>query len=231
MSLSSSIASFRIRTLAAVWIIAILTPVLLVLTNVRLLLTPAFVEIEYRTPGFPADPYGFSREDRLRWSLLSLEYLLNDSGIEFLGNLRFADGTAIYNERELRHMADVKQVVAGALNVWVASLSLVLLLSLFQWYAGDWRAAIEGFRRGSILTLILFAVLAVGVATAFSVVFVEFHQVFFEGDTWLFLYTDTLIRLFPERFWRDAFTFLALATLIEAGGIYWLTRRQSFRQD
>ena len=41
----------------------------------------------------------------------------------------------------------------------------------------------------------------------------------------MFSYADTLIRLFPERFWRDAFTFLTLATLVEAGLGYWLTRR------
>jgi uncharacterized membrane protein len=30
---------------------------------------------------------------------------------------------------------------------------------------------------------------------------------FFTGDSWLFLYSDTLIRLFPMRFWQDAFLF------------------------
>ncbi|HLC02829.1 MAG TPA: TIGR01906 family membrane protein [Anaerolineales bacterium] len=212
------------------WFVTILVPVVLVLTNVRLLLTHAFVEIEYRTPGFPADPYGFTQEDRLHWSQLSLDYLLNDSGIEFLGSQHFADGAPIYNERELRHMADVKQVVQGALRVWIASLALVLVLSLAQWFGWDKRAAIEGLRGGAILTLILFAALAIGVVAAFSAVFVEFHRVFFEGDTWLFSYADTLIRLFPERFWQDAFTFLAAATLIEAGLVFWLTRRSLRRQ-
>jgi hypothetical protein len=27
-----------------------------------------------------------------------------------------------------------------------------------------------------------------------------FHQIFFSAGTWMFLYSDTLIRLFPERF-------------------------------
>jgi integral membrane protein (TIGR01906 family) len=207
------------------WIVAILIPVLLVLTNVRLLLTRAFVEVEYRTPGFPPDPFGFTQEDRLHWSLLSLDYLLNDAGIEFLGDLHFADGTPIYNERELRHMADVKQVVIGAMRLWIASLVAVLGLSLLQWFVWSKRSGVQGLRSGSILTLILFAVIAVGIAGAFSTVFVEFHHVFFEGNSWLFSYADTLIRLFPERFWRDAFAFLTLATLVEAGIVFWLTGR------
>ena len=209
---------------AARWIVAIVMPVFLVLTNVRLLLTNPFVEIEYRTPGFQADPYGFSREDRLRWSLLSLDYLLNDSGISFLADLSFADGGPIYNARELRHMEDVKRVVQAALRVWVASTSVILVLTLAQLVGGRRRAAVDGLRLGSILTLALFGALAIVVAAAFSTLFVEFHLVFFEGDTWLFSYADTLIRLFPERFWRDAFTFLILATLVEAGLGYWLTR-------
>jgi integral membrane protein (TIGR01906 family) len=217
-------------TPAARYVVAILMPVVLVLTNVRLLLTHTFVEMEYRTPGFPTDPYGFTREDRLHWSLLSLDYLLNDSGIEFLADLHFADGTPIYNERELRHMADVKGVVIGAMRVWIVSLILVLGLTLLQWLSGNRRAALIGLRDGAILTLVVFALLAVGVAAAFTTVFVEFHHVFFQGNTWIFSYSDTLIRLFPERFWRDAFAFLTLASLVEAGLLLWATRRWLLRR-
>jgi integral membrane protein (TIGR01906 family) len=217
-------------TPAARYVVAILMPVVLVLTNVRLLLTHTFVEMEYRTPGFPTDPYGFTREDRLHWSLLSLDYLLNDSGIEFLADLHFADGTPIYNERELRHMADVKGVVIGAMRVWIVSLILVLGLTLLQWLSGNRRAALIGLRDGAILTLVVFALLAVGVAAAFTTVFVEFHHVFFQGNTWIFSYSDTLIRLFPERFWRDAFAFLTLASLVEAGLLLWAARRWLLRR-
>ena len=45
--------------------------------------------------------------------------------------------------------------------------------------------------------------------------FAGFHSLFFEGDSWLFLYSDTLIRLFPIRFWQDAFL---LAAAIALGG-------------
>ncbi len=47
--------------------------------------------------------------------------------------------------------------------------------------------------------------------------FTLFHQVFFEGDSWLFLYSDTLIRLFPIRFWQDAV--LAAAVISLGGGL------------
>jgi integral membrane protein (TIGR01906 family) len=47
--------------------------------------------------------------------------------------------------------------------------------------------------------------------------FEGFHAIFFEGDSWLFLFSDTLIRLFPIRFWQDAFLFAALIAV--AGGL------------
>jgi integral membrane protein (TIGR01906 family) len=67
--------------------------------------------------------------------------------------------------------------------------------------------------------------LGAGLVFTFSTVFVGFHRLFFEGDTWLFYYSDTLIRLFPERFWRDVFLLLAGATLAEAVALHLLATR------
>jgi uncharacterized membrane protein len=57
---------------------------------------------------------------------------------------------------------------------------------------------------------------------------------FFEGDTWLFLYSDTLIRLFPERFWLTAFIGIGAGTLLLAGLLLglsaWRLRRLAGRQ-
>ena len=63
-----------------------------------------------------------------------------------------------------------------------------------------------------------------GLIAAFSVLFVFFHQVFFDPDTWTFLFSDTLIRLFPQRFWEVAFGAVAVATLLQAGLLYLISR-------
>src|SRR5512139_1351823 len=62
------------------WLVTLLTPAVLVLTAVRFLMMPAFLTFEYNTPNFPADFYGFTQEDRLYWSNITLEYLLNNAG-------------------------------------------------------------------------------------------------------------------------------------------------------
>ncbi len=198
------------------WLLILLVPVVLVLTSVRLLMTDAFIRLEYRMPGFPEDSYGFTLEDRLRWAPIALDYLMNDEGIEFLADLQFDNGEPVYNARELRHMVDVKMLTQGALKVWAASLGALVLLVGGLALSGARDVAAEGLRRGAELTLAVMVALGLALFLGFSIFFVGFHRVFFQGNTWLFAYSDTLIRLFPERFWRDAFIFIALGTLLGA---------------
>lgn len=209
--------------LAAI-LLSLLVPIALLLGGVRMLLTDSFVQIEYRTPGFPSDPYGFDQGDRLKWGTIALQYLLNDQGIDFLGDLRFETGEPVFNARELSHMQDVKRLTRLVLRAWpVALLNVGLLCVAIYLWAGPnlvWKA----LGRGSLLTLILMGVLILGVTVAFQFVFVGFHRIFFEGDTWLFKYSDTLIRLFPERFWRDTFIALVAGVVAQALILRWIAQ-------
>jgi integral membrane protein (TIGR01906 family) len=204
------------------WHVALLVPLALIGLGLRVLLTPLFLQIEYNMPYFPPDEYGFTKEDRLRWAPYALDYLVNSEDISYLGDLKFDDGTPLYNERELSHMEDVKRVTQGALNVWYISLALLMMLGIWSW-RGDWTREYRlGLMRGGWLMVWLAVgiglIVVVGIAVnpnVFWNFFVGFHRLFFEGDSWLFLYSDTLIRLFPIRFWQDAFL---LAAVIAVGG-------------
>lgn len=202
------------------WLVAILVVLALVLTSVRLLLTPAFVYFEYHTPGFPEDDYGMTREERLTYAPLALAYLLNDEDISFLAKQTFADGSPLYNERELSHMVDVKELTQQFLDVWV-----LVLVALFGIGAAAWHFELpDQFRMwlglGGKLTVITIIVLLIFLALSFNALFTSFHRIFFEGDSWLFLFSDTLIRLFPLRFWRDVFIALAVLSL-GSGAVLW----------
>lgn len=190
--------------------VMLLTPVMIVLTSVQALMTPVFLPFEYNMPNFPADGYGFTLSDRLYWSRIALDYLLNDEGIEFLGDLRFEDGSPVFNERELRHMVDVKNAIQAALKVWIASLVLLVGFGIWAWRGGWMREFRTGVAGGGFLTVALVAAILLIVLMSFGVFFVAFHNVFFEAGTWMFNYSDTLIRLFPERFWRDVFIYVGL---------------------
>ncbi len=196
------------------WIVTIFVPFAIVLTGIRLMMTPAFLKIEYDMPGFPEDRYGFTKQERLYWSNIALDYLLNSADISFLGDLRFDNGTAVYNERELIHMVDVKIALRITLLVWYIALAGLFTMGLWAWRA-DWLHEYRrGIARGGWLTVLFVSAIILLVLLSFSVFFVAFHNIFFEPGTWLFYYSDTLIRLFPERFWRDIFIYVGVFSFV-----------------
>jgi integral membrane protein (TIGR01906 family) len=208
------------------WVVTLLVPVVLVLSAMRAMMTPAFLYFEYNTPNFPPDSFGFTKEDRLYWSQITLDYLLNPSGISFLADLRFKNGAPVYNERELQHMVDVKNTIQATLLVWYASLAVLIALGVFAWGSGIWDDFKAGLRRGGWLTVILLVGIIAFVLFGFNTFFVAFHNVFFQPGTWMFLYSDTLIRLFPERFWQDIFIYVGSLSLVGGLLIAFLTRRR-----
>jgi hypothetical protein len=174
--------------------VAILVPFVLVLTNVRLMLTPNFVSVEYSTPGFPADSYGFSPTERANWAKLSLEYLLKDAGPEFLNRLHLTDGSPLYNERELQHMVDVKKLVQKALQLWVASVLMMAAFIAGAWRTGGRRKVRAGLHLGARITLILMAILIVLVLLAFPLLFNSAFTGFLRSwNLSLFLLQNSLI--------------------------------------
>ncbi|MEL7643599.1 MAG: TIGR01906 family membrane protein [bacterium] len=197
-------------------LVTISTPFIFLMFAVRVMLTPLFLQVEYNLPGFPADPYGFTREQRLYFSKISVDYLLNNEGIEFLQNQKIDEGTPLYNARELSHMLDVKILVKNMLAAWSGLLLIWLLLLVLAW-RGKWLLDfLLAVSKGGWLTLGLILFLLTAVLVDFDGLFTAFHHLFFEGDTWLFYYSDSLIRLFPMRFWRDAFILTGGITILLA---------------
>jgi integral membrane protein (TIGR01906 family) len=183
-------------------------PALLVTTAINVALSPLFVNIEYRLPGFPADEYGFTTADRLNWSAYSIKYLLGMVSHEELTNQRLPDGTPLYNERELSHMLDVRNLTAIVIKVWLGLIAFFLLITYLCWKTNELDAWFTAVRRGGNLTIGLIFSILFYLVINFDQLFIQFHQLFFQGDSWLFLMSDNLIRLFPVRFWRDIFIFI-----------------------
>lgn len=199
-------------------LITILIPLFLIMTSIRLLLFPVYSILEYQRPAFPADTYGFTLEDRLKWSRISLDYLTNGAGIEFLADQKLDEKTPLFNERELSHMLDVKNLVQLMLILWptigIVIMGLGVMAMRGGWIHEFWLAVSRG---GWAAVWFIVAILA-AVLISFNALFTGFHRIFFTGDTWLFLYSDTLIRLFPMPFWQDAFTLMGVMVLL--GGIF-----------
>jgi len=202
-------------------------PLVLLLTSVVVLITTArwWTEVEYRLPGFPQDRYGFSLEDRLRWSAVDIDFLLGSDDISFYDDLFLDDGSPMHNARELSHMQDVKDLVDLLKPVWLLGVIILFAGAIIIWRRGELGVLCESLLKGSRLTFFVMISLGLLSLFAFGFLFVGFHRIFFEGTTWIFPYSDTFIRLYPQRFWQDTIAYLAVFTLLEAGVLYLLARR------
>jgi integral membrane protein (TIGR01906 family) len=213
------------------FLITILVPIGLVLGAIRIVLNPWYPKLEYRTPWFPAESYGFTRAERENYAMIALEYLNTRKDINLLMDLRFPPGhtvpplscmemtdcNLVFNDRELLHMIDVKYVLGIALPVGYAVIVGLLLLGLWAWKANWWMDYISALRRGGWLIIAILLSLVVLVVGVFDWFFTKFHKIFFSSGTWQFYTSDTLIRLFPERFWMD--TFIIVGGIAALGGL------------
>lgn len=213
------------RTIQVLIILAV--PTLLVISSVRLVMMPQFLQFEYTRAGFPADYYSFTTEDRLQYGPLGIEYLLNGEDISFLSELRLPaelcylpepDETfcEMFTEQELQHMEDVKTVVQATFFTGVIVSMLVLFSTLYLQRSKQLRVLRRAITQGSLLTLSAIVTIIILAVIAWDFFFNTFHALFFEDGTWRFYYSDTLIRLYPEQFWFDASLTVGLITTFGA---------------
>jgi integral membrane protein (TIGR01906 family) len=199
-------------------LVSLAVPVILSVVSILVLLSPIFTNLEYRRPGFPEDRYGFTTAERVEFGNLTRRYLVTRQSLDGLRALEFPSGDALYQERELTHLEDVKIVLQGVLRVFAAAVVVVVLAGIFsrvnERLSAYWRA----ISRGGRLTAILLVAILLLTLVSFQALFTNFHLIFFKGDSWLFSYSDTLIRLFPIRFWQDIFLVFGALTL--GAGIY-----------
>jgi integral membrane protein (TIGR01906 family) len=208
------------------WMITIITPLIIMMLAIRILMTPLFARIEYHLPGFPEDPYGFSTADRLVWSRPSINYLTNAQGIDYLEVLTFDDGEPIFNDGELSHMEDVKALVTVMRYALAGGMLVLLLLTVLLARWRQHHLVLHAYSRGAWGVVGIIAGIIIFIITSFNQLFTYFHQLFFEEGTWMFYPSDTLIRLFPIRFWQDAFIGVGVLSLIFAGILIILNRNK-----
>ena len=204
-------------------------PLLLVIGSVRLVMSYEFLRFEYLRADFPADSYGFSVQDRLMHAPYGIDYLLNGEGIDFLGDLRLpgdkcwpplpeTDDCPMYQARALAHLVDAKRIIKAVFSLAFMLGLTAAGLACLAYRSADYRPAIrKGLTHGSLLTVAAVAAIAILALTAWDFFFDRFHELFFAAGTWRFAFSDTLIRLFPERFWFDAA--IAIGLLSSAAAI------------
>ena len=193
-------------------VVALFFPVIVVAAAVRAVASSSFLWLEYHRPGFPADQYGFSLDDRMTYGSYALDYVLNFAPPRYLSGLVTPEGEPLFLESEVGHMADVKGVLGLSFAIALVLFVLAVLACAYlaRRYKGGVRRALFS---GAVLTLVGIAVLAVLAILAWQAFFTQVHALFFAEGTWTFRVDDTLIRLFPEQFWTDSAITVAVLVL------------------
>jgi integral membrane protein (TIGR01906 family) len=199
------------------WLVILAMPFFLGLGAIRAIIAWDYPGFEY--PRIAPDQYGFTPEQRLELAHGTLDYLQRpepaDEVIYLLEDLRLS-GTdrPLYNEAEIDHMIDVKNVAdamkriayiaGGIVLVGLAVLLVPRATRLFGW---------RTLMLAGLGTVIILGVIALSILIAWPIFFVQFHELLFPPGTWTFAYTDSLIRLFPEQFWFDIGVLISGVTL------------------
>jgi integral membrane protein (TIGR01906 family) len=204
-------------------------PILLLAANLRVVTGHWFVRWEYRRATFPPDAFGLSTSERIRLAEVCQDYLASNADISLLADLQLADGEPAFNERELRHMADVQAVYQGLTIAGIIAALIWVGVGTSLFATGRLKHLVPtALLNGSLFTLGLLTAVGAFMLVSWGQFFTAFHRLFFAGDTWIFPPSDTLIRLFPIRFWIDiAATIVGLLVIeaVIAGVAGWIWRR------
>lgn len=140
------------------------------------------------------------------------------------GDAPFGTGILPHSEEGAAHFADVR--VLFLLDIRVAAFTLGLLIAALVWLKATRRrlTPLRGFPpafwAGSGLLSVILVVAALA-ALDFDRAFTVFHGIFFPGKTnWLFdPFTDPIIYLMPQEFFRNCAILIAALVLASCGGL------------
>jgi integral membrane protein (TIGR01906 family) len=199
-------------------LISLAVPFLLVVANIRIVANPWFIQFEYNRPGFPADVYGFTLAQRTPLAMAGLYSVVPEgTGLIELEQAKLPNGEPAFNAREIKHMQDVRALMGTVFPLaLVIGSALIVLAIVFRKSPAYQDVVPQGLRAGAVLTLILLAGLIAYILINFDAFFLQFHQLFFAGNSFAFRYDDTLIRLYPEQLWNDAAILIGILTSVMA---------------
>jgi len=152
---------------------------------------------------------------------ISRYLLLQRGGIEI--PVKIDDRTvSLFNDREIRHMGDVQNLLRGFYSLQAAAACYAPLYAAFGWLrlrGSAWSALGNKLRWGGGLTLGLFGLFGALSMLDFDELFLRFHLVSFDNDLWILDPSkDRLVMMFPQGFWYDSAIRLALGTGAQALG-------------
>lgn len=180
---------------------------------------------------------GMSIDELMKVTQIMQKYLMDKE--ETLDVMAKINGSMqrMFNDRELAHMKDVKDLFQMGFLTRNISIIVFILIFTYFLFAKSFYKAFDYLLKGTIFIIILLLVFALAVTLNFDNWFTGFHLVFFDNDLWLLnVETDRLIQMFPLEFFQDAvfvifrnafFTFIVILAIVY--GILKMTKKPVFK--
>lgn len=127
------------------------------------------------------------------------------------------DRVAIFNDKEITHMDDVRNLLLFFLGLRDAAMILALI-SFLMLLKDHQQAIIKALFYGSTIFIVLFLVIGASFVFNFNDTFILFHQLFFTNDLWIMdPSTDRLIWIVPEPFFFAMISRMVIYILVPLG--------------
>lgn len=134
---------------------------------------------------------------------------------------------SLFNQKEIDHMIDVKNLIQATLLFERIGLVLLLVFFIFFLFREGSKIFYENFKRiilGSFLiwSILLFLIIF-GMIVDFNYTFTLFHKIMFTNDLWILdPNNDFLIMIFPQRFFLEISAAIIILFLLINLIIYFL---------
>lgn len=211
-----------------IFLLALLFPFVTVGISVRIAFNEWIIDYIYAKKDFPKDRYGLPDKYRKELAKLGLRAVLSDEAFEEFKKARLPNGKPAFRQKEVKHMHDVKEF----LKKFFPAVYLASLL----WFAGFlFSRSPEYLTLSGVAGILTLSILGILVFTNYNKAFEVFHIITFDPYSWRFKYTDTLLRIYPMKFWYEAtkvvavmsFTMSFLTLLL---GLLWRALRYRLRR-
>jgi len=162
---------------------------------------------------------GFERYNVSQDTGFSDETLVNITKglVSYFNSGEIDDTMAIFNQDELAHLRDVKNLIELSYIIQWVTLGYMVIFTIVGFVFKRrqfFHTCGIAFSAGSIAGIIGVSLVGIAALINFDSLFRYFHRIFFRNDFWIS--SGYLPRIFTEGFFYDVSKFIAVATVSEA---------------
>lgn len=119
--------------------------------------------------------------------------------------------TTALNEKEIKHLEDVRKIV----TILKIALGLMLFISIvLAFELSEYKIRWQIIMKNLVIYASTIVILLVLIRFSFKEIFIGFHKLIFTNDLWMMSHEDTLTKIYPRIFFMTATVTILVRTII-----------------